>query len=406
MLQRFGQFRHFATKGGQLNDVVIVSIARTPVGSFQGSLASLSASKLGSIAIQGAIEKAGIKPTDVEEVYMGNVVSANMGQAPARQAVLGAGLPNTTECTTINKVCASGMKAITLAAQSIMLGHRDIMIAGGMESMSNVPYYLEKARGGLGLGHSIVTDGIIKDGLWDVYYNQHMGNCAEDTAAKMNISREEQDAFAIESYKKAANAFKQGLFNNEIVPVKISTKTGDVIITEDEEYKRVKLDKISSLKPAFQKVGTVTAANSSKLNDGASAVVLMSAKKAATMNLKPLALIRGFGDAAHDPKEFSTAPSKAVPRALNMAAVKNDQIALHEINEAFSVVVLANQRLLDIDPKKVNIAGGAVSLGHPIGSSGCRIVVTLTNQLQKGQLGCASICNGGGGATALVIEKL
>jgi len=323
------------------------------------------------------------------------------------------------------------MKTITLAAQAIMLGHRDVMMAGGFESMSNVPYYLEKGRNGLGLGHGTVTDGIIKDGLWDVYYNIHMGNCAEDTAAKFNITREQQDAFAIESYKKAAAAVKVcfcfpfslslslssqnlpvftqgGLFRDEIVPVTIPGTKGqpDTVVSEDEEYKRVKFDKIPTLKPAFQKVGTVTAANSSKLNDGASALLLMSGKKAAALGLKPLAVIRGFGDAAHDPKEFATAPSKAVPRALAMAGVTVNDIALHEINEAFSAVVLANQKILNLDPAKINIAGGAVSLGHPIGSSGGRITVTLTSLLKKGQLGCASICNGGGGATALVIEKL
>lgn len=399
--------RAFSTvKPQSFNDVVIVSVARTPVGSFRGSLAGLSASKLGAAAIRGVIDKAGIQPGDVEEVYMGNVVSANLGQAPARQAVVFAGLPNTTECTTINKVCASGLKAITLAAQAIMLGQRDVMIAGGMESMSNVPYYLEKGRQGLTLGHGTITDGIIKDGLWDVYYNQHMGNCAEETAAKMNISREAQDAFAVASYKKAAAAVQGGLFKDEIVPVSVPSGKGETLVSEDEEYKKVNFEKIPTLKPAFQKVGTVTAANSSKLNDGASAVLLMSAKKAAQLNLKPLALIRGFGDAAQDPKEFTTAPSKAVPRALAMAGVKTDDIALHEINEAFSVVVLANQQILNIDPSKVNVAGGAVALGHPIGSSGSRIAVTLTSLLKKGSLGCASICNGGGGATALVIERL
>lgn len=300
------------------------------------------------------------------------------------------------------------MKAITLAAQAIMLGHRDIMLAGGMESMSNVPYYLEKGRGGHGLGHGTVTDGIIKDGLWDVYYNIHMGNCAEDTAAKYGITREQQDAFAVESYKRAAAALKAGTFRAEIAPVTVPGARGapDTVVSEDEEVRRVKFDKIPTLKPAFQKVGTVTAANSSKLNDGASAVLLMSARKAAALGLQPLAVVRGFADAAHDPKEFATAPSKAVPRALAMAGVTTNDIALHEINEAFAAVVLANQQLLGLDPAKVNIAGGAVSLGHPIGSSGARITVTLTNLLKKGQLGCASICNGGGGATAIVIEKL
>ncbi|KAF9157149.1 erg10, acetyl-CoA C-acetyltransferase [Mortierella sp. AD011] len=399
----FRQIRTYST-AKSLNEVVIVSAVRTPVGCFNGSLKSFTAPQLGAIAIRGAIEKAGIKADQVEEVYMGNVLQANVGQSPARQAALGAGCPLTTEATTINKVCASGMKAVMLAAQGLQTGARDVMVAGGMESMSQAPYYSPRNTG---YGHQTLTDGIIKDGLWDVYNQFHMGNCAENTADKLKITREQQDAYAVESYSRAAKAWKDGVFTNEVVPVSIKDKKGEKIIAEDEEYKNVKFDKIPGLKPAFQKVnGTVTAANASSLNDGASALVLMTRTKADELGLKPLAKILSFADAAIAPIDFPIAPAAAFPKALEKANLKVEDIDLFEFNEAFSVVAIANNQLLGLDPKKVNVAGGAVGLGHPIGSSGSRILVTLIHLLKQGQKGGAAICNGGGAASAIVIERL
>lgn len=390
-----------------MKQVYIVSAVRTPMGSFGGSLASLSATKLGAIAIKEAVKRAGINADQVQEVYMGNVLQANVGQAPATQAAKFAGLPD-VPTTTVNKVCASGMKAVMLAAQSIQLGDNDIVVAGGMESMSNVPYYLDKARTGYKLGNQVVTDGLIKDGLWDVYNDYHMGSAAELCAAECKISREEQDAFAIESYQRSQAAYEKGLFKNEIVPVEIEGRSGVTVVAEDEEYKAVKFDKIPSLKPVFKKDGTVTAANASTLNDGASALVLMSKEKADELGIKPIAIIKGFADAQQAPEWFTTAPSKAIPRAIAHAKITAADVDYYEINEAFSVVSLANNKELNLDPNKVNINGGAVSLGHPLGSSGSRIIVTLINVLEqnKGKIGVAGICNGGGGASAIVIEKV
>ena len=392
-----------------MQEVYIVAAVRTPMGSFGGSLSAISATQLGAIAIKGALAKINLDPNKVEEVYMGNVLQANLGQAPARQAAIFAGLPNTVPATTVNKVCASGMKAVMLAAQSIMLGDNDIVVAGGMESMSNVPFYLDKARQGYKLGHQQATDGLIKDGLWDVYNDYHMGNAAELCASSCNISREDQDAFAIESYHRAQAAFEKGLFTEEIVSVEIPGRAGAVtIVAEDEEFKSVKFDKIPGLKPVFKKDGTVTAANASTLNDGASAMVLMSEEKALALGLKPLAIIRGYADAQQAPEWFTTAPAKAIPRALAHAGITADQVDFYEINEAFSVVALANNQALELDATKVNVNGGAVALGHPLGSSGCRIIVTLLSVLKQnnGKIGVAAICNGGGGASAIVIERL
>jgi acetyl-CoA C-acetyltransferase len=390
-----------------MKQVYIVSAVRTPMGSFGGSLASISAPKLGAIAIKEAVKRAGINADQVQEVYMGNVLQANVGQAPATQAAKFAGLPD-VPTTTINKVCASGMKAVMLAAQSIQLGDNDIVVAGGMESMSNVPYYLDKARTGYKLGNQVVTDGLIKDGLWDVYNDYHMGSAAELCATECNISREDQDAFAIESYKRSQAAYEKGLFKNEIVPVEIESRAGITVVAEDEEYKAVKFDKIPALKPVFKKDGTVTAANASTLNDGASALVLMSKEKADELGIKPIAIIRGFADAQQVPEWFTTAPSKAIPRAIAHAKISASDVDYYEINEAFSVVSLANNQELKLDSNKVNINGGAVSLGHPLGSSGSRIIVTLINVLEQnnGKIGVAGICNGGGGASAIVIEKV
>ena len=391
-----------------MKEVYIISAARTPIGSFGGSLSGFSATQLGSVAIKAAVERAGIKPEDVQEVYMGNVLSANLGQAPATQAAKYAGLLD-IPATTINKVCASGTKAIMLAAQSIALGNQDIIVAGGMESMSNVPFYLDKARNGYRLGHGQITDGLVKDGLWDVYNDYHMGSAAELCAVNCNISREEQDAFAIESYKRSQAAQAAGKFSDEIVPVELKDKKGEItLFSEDEEARAVKFEKIPSLKPVFKKEGTVTAANASTLNDGAAALVLMSKEKAEELGLKPLARILGFADAQQAPELFTMAPSKAIPRALENAGIKADSVDYYEINEAFSVVALANNQALKLNPKKVNVNGGAVSLGHPLGASGARIVVTLLNVLQqnKGKIGVAGICNGGGGASAIVVENL
>lgn len=391
-----------------MKEVYIISAVRTPIGSFGGGLSSVPATKLGAAAIKGSIEKAGIKPADVQEVFMGNVLSANLGQAPATQAAKFAGLPD-VPATTVNKVCASGTKAIMFAAQSIALGLNDIVVAGGMENMSNVPYYLDKARNGYRLGDGQILDGLIKDGLWDVYNDYHMGSAAELCAADCNISREEQDAYAIESYKRTQSAQAAGKFRTEIVPVEIKDRKGDITLFDtDEEPATVKFEKIPSLKPVFKKDGTVTAANASTLNDGAAALVLMSKEKAEELGLKPIARILGYADAQQAPEWFTTAPSKAIPRALENAGIKAEQVDIYEINEAFSVVSLANNKLMNLDPAKVNVNGGAVALGHPLGASGARIVVTLLNVLQQqgGKIGVAGICNGGGGASALVVELL
>ncbi len=391
-----------------MKEVVIISATRTPIGSFGGSLAGLSATQLGAVVIKSAVEKAGLKPEQIQEVFMGNVLSANLGQAPATQAAIFGGLPYLS-ATTVNKVCASGMKAIMLAAQSIASGQNDIVLAGGMESMSNVPYYLDKARNGYRLGNGQLTDGLIKDGLWDVYNDYHMGSAAELCAADCHISREEQDAFAIESYKRAQQAQVDGKFKAEITPVELKDKKGDVtFFVDDEEPKAVKFDKIPSLKPVFKKDGTVTAANASTLNDGAAAVILMSKEKADELGIKPIAQIISFADAQQAPEWFTTAPSKALPLALHRAGLSTDEIDYFEINEAFSVVAIANNQLMQIDAAKVNVNGGAVALGHPLGASGARIIVTLLHVLQQnsGKYGAAGICNGGGGASAMVLKNL
>lgn len=391
-----------------MKEVVIVSAVRTPIGSFGGALAGFCAPQLGAVAIKAAVEKAGLKPADIQEVYMGNVLSANIGQAPATQAAKFAGLPD-VPATTINKVCASGTKAIMLAAQSIALGEQDIIIAGGMESMSNVPYYLDKARTGYRLGHGQLTDGLLKDGLWDVYNDYHMGSAAELCASECSISREDQDAFAIASYKRAQEAQTDGKFDSEIIAVEVKDRKGEItLVTKDEEPFAVKFDKIPGLKPVFKKDGTVTAANASTLNDGAAALVLMSADKARELGIKPLARIIGYADAQQAPEWFTTAPAKAIPLALKRAGKSIDEVDYFEINEAFSVVSLANNRELKLAEEKVNINGGAVSLGHPLGASGARIVVTLLSVLAQnnGKIGVAGICNGGGGASAIVIENL
>ena len=391
-----------------MNEVYIIAAVRTPIGSFGGSLATISATKLGAAVIKEVLTRSGISASEVQEVYMGNVLSANIGQAPATQAVKFAGLPN-IPATTINKVCASGTKAIMLAAQSIALGQNDVVIAGGMESMSNVPYYLDKARNGYRLGHGELTDGLVKDGLWDVYNNYHMGSAAELCAADCGISRESQDAYAIQSYKRSQAAQSEGKFVNEIVPIEVKDRKGNVsLVSEDEEVNSVNFDKISSLKPVFLKEGTVTAANASTLNDGAAALLLMSKQKAETLNLKPLARILAYADAQQAPELFTTSPAKAIPIALKRAGLTANEVDYFEINEAFSVVAIANNELLKLDTTKVNVNGGAVSLGHPLGASGARIVVTLLNVLQqnKGKIGLAAICNGGGGASALIIENL
>jgi acetyl-CoA C-acetyltransferase len=392
-----------------MKEVVIVSAVRTPIGSFGGALSSMSATQLGAHAIKAALERIKLDPKEVNEVFMGNVMSANLGQAPVTQASIWSGIPNTVPGTTVNKVCASGMKAIMLGGESIMLGDNDVVVAGGMESMSNVPYYLDKGRNGYRLGHGSITDGLVKDGLWDVYKDYHMGNAAELCATECKISREDQDAFAMESYKRSADAYSKGLFKDEISPVPVPQRGKDpIVVSEDEEYRNVKMEKIPTLKPAFQKDGTVTAANASKLNDGASAIILMNTEKATALGLKPLAKILSFADAQQAPEWFTTSPSKALPKAVAKANLKMSDIEYFEINEAFSVVAIANNREMKLDPSKVNVNGGAVSLGHPLGSSGCRIVVTLLNVLKQrnAKIGAAAICNGGGGASAMVIERL
>ena len=392
-----------------MNQVYIVAAVRTPIGSFGGSLSSLSAVQLGSTAIKGALTKSNTPVEAVDEVFMGNVVSAGLGQAPARQASIGAGIGTNVPCTTVNKVCASGMKAVMLGASSIMLGQNDVVVAGGMESMSNIPYYIPKARFGYKFGNGELQDGLLKDGLWEVYNEFAMGNCGDHTARELKISREEQDEFAISSYTKSANSWEKGLFNDEVVPVEVPQRKGEpLIVSEDEEYKNVKFDKIPQLRPVFSKDGTVTAANATTINDGASALVLMSKEKMEELGLKPLARIAGFADAAQDPLWFTTAPALALPEAIKNAGITMDDVDYFEINEAFSVVVLANNQELGLDPEKVNVLGGAVSLGHPLGASGARIVTTLNNVLHQnnGRYGAAGICNGGGGASAIVLEKV
>ena len=392
-----------------MKEVYIVSAVRTPIGSFGGVLSGVPATQLGATAIKAALERAGIKPEQVNEVLMGNVLQANVGQAPATQASIFAGIPTSVPGTTINKVCASGMKAIMLGAQSIMLGDNDIVVAGGMENMSAVPYYLDKARNGYRLGHAQMIDGLVKDGLWDVYQDYHMGNAAELCATECKISREEQDAYAIESYKRSQAAWSKGLFKDEIAPVSIPQKGKEaLLINEDEEYKKVDFNKIPSLRPVFVKDGSVTAANASTLNDGAAAVVLMSKEKADALGIKPLAKIRSFADAQQAPEWFTTAPSLAVPKALEKAGLSTNDIDFWELNQAFSVVGIANTKILGLQPEKVDVNGGAVALGHPLGNSGSRIIVTLIQVLKQnnGRYGGAAICNGGGGASAMIIENI
>ena len=390
-----------------MKKVVIVSAARTPIGSFMGALSSVTAPQLGAVAIKGALNKINLDPVLVNEVYMGNVVQAGVGQAPARQAALFAGLSNEVACTTINKVCASGMKAVMMGAQAIMCGDAEIVVAGGMENMSLIPHYVHM-RNGVKFGPTTFMDGMQKDGLTDAYDNNAMGVCADLCATEHQISREEQDNFAIQSYQRSAAAWEAGKFNNEIVPVTIPQRKGDpIVVAKDEEYTNVKLDKIPALNPVFTKEGTVTAANASTINDGAAALVLMSEEKAKALGLKPLAYIKGYADAAQEPKWFTTAPAKALPKALDKAAISLAEVDFFEFNEAFSVVGLANAKILGLDNNKVNVNGGAVSLGHPLGCSGARIIVTLINVLEQNnaKIGAAAICNGGGGASAIVIEK-
>jgi len=391
-----------------MKEVVIVSVARTPIGSFLGSLASLSATKLGAVAIKGALNKINLNPNLVDEVYMGNVISAGLGQAPAKQAAIFAGIPNTVPCTTINKVCASGMKSIMLAAQAIKTGDAEIIVAGGMENMSSIPHYIA-GRNGTKLGNINVVDGLLVDGLTDVYDQKHMGTCGDLCATEYNFTREDQDNFAIESYNRSSKAWENGNFKDEIVPVEIPQRKGyPIVFSEDEEYKNINKEKIPTLRPVFSKDGTVTAANASTLNDGAAALILMSADKAIELNLKPLAKIRGYADAAQEPKWFTTAPAKALPKAYDKAGIKQEDVDYFELNEAFSVVGLANIKLLGLDANKVNVNGGAVSLGHPLGMSGARIVIALTSILKQhnAKIGAAGICNGGGGASAIIIERM
>ncbi len=391
-----------------MKEVYIVSAVRTPLGSFGGSLSGLSATKLGSVVIKAAVEKAGIKADVVNEVFFGNVLSANLGQAPARQASIFAGIPNTVPCTTINKVCASAMKATMIGAQTILLGDNDVVVVGGTESMSNVPHYVPGMRKGTKLGDGKLVDGLIKDGLWDVYNNYHMGSAAELCSRELKISREEQDRYAIQSYKRSAAAVEAGKFKDEIVPVEIKTRKGNIVVDTDEEYTNVKFDRIATLRPVFEKDGTVTAANASTINDGAAAMILMSKEKAEELGVKPIAKLIGYADAAHEPEWFTTAPVKAVPKAIAKAGLTPDDIDYYEINEAFSVVSLAAIKELGLDEAKVNVNGGGVSLGHPLGASGARIIVTLINVLKQngGKYGVASLCNGGGGASAVTVELL
>ncbi len=390
-----------------MKEVVIVSAVRTAMGSFLGSLSSVPAPKLGATVIKAALEKINLKPELVDEVYMGNVLQAGLGQAPARQAALFAGLPDSVPCTTVNKVCASGMKAVMMATQAIKCGDADIIVAGGMENMSSVPHYVP-SRKGQKLGNITMIDGMVHDGLTNVYDQKHMGTCGDLCATEHNFSREDQDEFAIESYNRSAKAWANGKFNNEVVPVEIPQRRGDAIIfKEDEEYKNVKMERIPTLRPVFTKDGTVTAANASTLNDGASALVIMSREKANELGLKPLAIIKGYADAAQEPEWFTTAPAKALPKALHKANINLEDVDFFEFNEAFAIVGLANMKILGLNKDVVNVNGGGVSLGHPLGSSGSRIIVTLINVLEQNnaKIGAAAICNGGGGASAIVIEK-
>lgn len=392
-----------------MKEVIIASALRTPIGSFGGSLSSIPATELGAAVVGASVKSAGIRPEDVDEVIMGNVLTAGEGQAPARQSALKAGLPDSTPATTVNKVCASGMKAVMIAVSQIMSGESEVIVAGGMESMSNVPFYLPNMRNGQKLGHVQAEDGILRDGFIDVYKNYHMGNAAEVCAREHGISREEQDAYAIESYTRSKRAQENGWFKDEIIKIVVRGRKGTATdVTEDEEVNRVDFDKMKSLRPVFDKEGTITAANASTINDGAAALLIMDGEKARKLGVKPLARILGQASAAKDPEWFTTAPADAIPKALQNAGLNLDQMDLFEINEAFSVVSIANNKLLALDPAKVNIHGGAVSMGHPIGCSGARILVTLIHALKRteGRYGCAGICNGGGGASAMVIERL
>ena len=391
-----------------MKEVVIVSYSRTPMGSFGGALSSVSATKLGSIAIKGAMDKINLNPNTVNEVYMGNVISSGLGQAPAKQAAIFAGISDQTPCTTINKVCSSGMKAVMIGAQSIQTGENNIVIVGGMENMSSIPFYVNDMRNGKKLGHTQINDGLLIDGLTDVYDNVHMGVCAEICAEEMDIKREEQDDFALKSYEKSKNAWESGFFKNEITPVKIETRKGEVIIDTDEEFKNINTEKFKKLRTVFKKDGTITAGNASTINDGAAALVLMSKTQAETLNLKPIAKITSFADASQEPKWFTTSPTQALEKALDKADLNKENIDFWELNEAFAVVGIANIQNLGIDNSKVNVNGGAVSLGHPLGCSGARILVTLLNTLEQnnGKIGAAGICNGGGGASAMIIESL
>ena len=391
-----------------MKKVVIVSYSRTPMGSFGGGLSTVSATKLGSIAIKGAMDKINLDPNIIDEVYMGNVISSGLGQAPAKQAAIFAGINNNTPCTTINKVCSSGMKSVMIAAQSIQAGENDIVIAGGMENMSSVPFYSKDTRFGRKLGNTNLEDGLVSDGLTDVYDNVHMGVCAEICAEEMKISREEQDKFALESYNKSKIAWESGFFNDEITPVKIQSRRGETVVDCDEEYNNINVEKFKSLRTVFKKDGTVTAGNASTINDGAAAIVLMSEDKANEMKIKPIANILAYADTSQEPKWFTTSPTSALEKALKKANIKKESVDFWELNEAFSVVGIANIIKLNIDNTKVNVNGGAVSLGHPLGCSGARILVTLTNILKQrnGTIGAAGICNGGGGASAIIIQNL
>ena len=392
-----------------MKEVYAISAVRTPIGSFGGSLSGFTAVELGTLAVKGALDKAGVSASEVDEVFIGNVISANLGQAPARQVAINSGIGPNVPCTTVNKVCASGMKSVMLGAQSIMLGINEVVVAGGMESMSNIPYYLPKARFGYKYGQGTLVDGLEKDGLWEVYHQFAMGNCADHTAKEMNITREQQDDYAISSYKRVAAATEAGYFKDEIIPVEIPQRKGDpLVMTEDEEFKKVNFEKIPTLRPVFSKDGTVTAANASTINDGAAALVLMSKEKAEALGVSPMVKIRGFADAAQDPLWFTTAPSLAIPKAMAHAGVESSDVNFYEINEAFSAVALANNINLELDPDQVNVFGGAVAIGHPLGCSGARILTTLNSVLhhKDGSIGVAGICNGGGGASALVLEKV
>ncbi|HTF02677.1 MAG TPA: acetyl-CoA C-acyltransferase [Bacteroidia bacterium] len=391
-----------------MKEVYIVSAVRTPMGSFGGALAEVSATQLGATAIKAAVERAGISGADVQDVFMGSVLQANLGQAPARQAAKFADLPDQVNCTTVNKVCASGMKSVIFGTQAILLGDSDVVVAGGMENMSATPFYMEKARYGYKYGHGQLIDGIVKDGLTDVYNNNAMGCSADLCATEHSITREQQDTYAIESYKRSAAAWSAGKFKDEVAPVTVKTRKGDVVVAEDEEYKNVFFDKIPGLKPVFTKEGTVTAANASTINDGAAALVLMSKEKMLALGLKPVARILSYADAEQAPEKFTTSPAVAIPRAVEKAGLKMSDINFFEINEAFAVVALANLKLMKLDAAKVNVNGGAVALGHPLGASGARIIVTLLHVLKQNgaRYGAAGICNGGGGASAIVVENL